>query len=160
MSANTSLLYGHIRRRVLDFDPAGPDAPLRTTLGERLYTLEPPDNASYPFATQRLRFRATGTGDDSRLREQSEIVFMVYGRPRASLSAVERIADIIEESLLHYSTPDIGLMTMRGVVSRETLSAYQSPENREIVQVRLVLSLTWWPTYRSQLATASGAPAP
>jgi hypothetical protein len=51
-------------------------------------------------------------------------------------------------------------LTVRGVVSRETLPAYQTAENREIVQVRLVLSLTWWPTYRSQLAVASGAPAP
>jgi len=160
MSANTSLLYGHLRQRILDFDPSGQDMPLRVTLGARLFTLEPPDNALYPFVTQRLRFRSTGTGDDARLREQSEIVFMIYGRPRASLATVERIADIIEESLLHYNTTAVGPLTIRGVVSRETLPAFQSPENREIVQVRLVLSLTWWPTYRSQLATASGAPAP
>jgi hypothetical protein len=160
MSANTGLLYGHIRQRVLDYDPMGADMPLRVTLGARLYTLEPPDNALFPFATQRLRFRSTGAGDDSRLRERAEIEFMIYGRPRTSLAACERIADIIEESLLHYNTQAIGHLTIRGLVSRETLSAYQSPENREIVQIRTVLSLTFWPTYRSQLAVASGAPAP
>ena len=100
-------------------------------------------------------------GDDARLREASELLVMLYDRPRAKLAALERVADIVEESLLHYNTDTgIGHLTVRGVVSRETLPVYTSPENREIVSVRVVISLTWWPLYRSQLAVASGAPAP
>lgn len=162
MSARTTDLYGALRTRILTFDPGGADGPLSGSgfLGPRLYTLEAPDNATYPLAIARLLSRNTGGGDDARLRERADYEVMIFHRPRAGLLLAERIADIMEEALLYYSTDTFGLMTVRRLVSRGTLPAYQSPENREVVRVRLLWDITWWPQYRSQLANASGAPAP
>lgn len=162
MSDRTTKLYGQIRTRLLTYDPVGSDPALSHTslLNGRLYTLESPDTAAYPFAIQRLQSRRTGPGDDGRLRERGELEVQVFGRPRSALLSVERIADIMEEALYGWSTDADGLLTIRSMVSRETLPAFQSPENREIVRVRVVWSYTWWPLYRTQLATASGAPAP
>jgi hypothetical protein len=162
MSGRTTDLYGALRARILNFDPGGPDGPLsgNAFLGPRLFTLEAPDNATYPFAIARLLSRNTGGGDDARLRERADYEIMVYHRPRTGLVLAERIADIMEEALLHYSTDALGLLSVRRLVSRGTLPAYQSAENREVVRVRLLWDITWWPQYRTQLANASGAPAP
>lgn len=162
MSDRTTKLYGAIRTRLLTYDPLGSEPALShaSLLNGRLYTLEAPDDAVSPFAVQRLQSRRTGPGDDGRLRERGELEMQVFGRPRSALLLIERIADIMEEALHGWNVDTDGLLTIRSMVSRETLPPFQSPENREIVRVRVVWGYTWWPLYRTQLANASGAPAP
>lgn len=155
----TGQLYGGIRTRLLGYDPLGRDS-LNLLLTGGFYTLEAPDKATYPFGIVRLVGRRTGNGDDGRLRERGEIQIQLFGRPRADLDTLETAMDVIEDALYGWSDDVQGLLTVRGLVSRMTMPSYQSPENREIISVRAAWTYTWWPTYRTHLAVASGAPAP
>ncbi len=147
MSATTAL-YGHLRTRLLDFVPTEGNA-LRASVGTRLYTLQAPDNAGLPHGVLRIQSRTTGTVDDGRLGERGEIELQWFARPRSALTAVERFADVCEAALLHYHTDTVGVLTIRRLIARDTLPPNTEPADRELVQLRLVWSYTWWPTYRT-----------
>lgn len=155
----TAILYGAIRTRLLGYDPTG-RAALGQLLTGGLYSIEAPDKASYPFGVLRLMNRRTGPGDDGRLREKGELQVTLYGVPRTSFDTIETAMDVIENALYGWNTDADGTFTIRGMLIRATLPGYQSPENREILSVRATWVYTWWPSYRTHLAVASGAPAP
>jgi hypothetical protein len=155
----TGQLYGAIRNRILTYDPVG-RLHVDQLLTGGLYTLEAPDKATYPFGVIRLTARGTGAGDDGRLRERGRLQIVVYGRPRADLDRLETAMDVIENALYGWSDDVEGLLTIRSLSIRDTAPPYQSPENREIIHVRGVWEYTYWPTYRTHLAVASGDPAP
>jgi hypothetical protein len=155
----TGQLYGAIRNRILTYDPVG-RLHVDQLLTGGLYTLEAPDKATYPFGLIRLQSRRTGQGDDGRLRERGEVHVMLYGRPRADLDRLELVMDVTENALYGWSGDVEGLLSIRALTQRDTLPPYQSPENREIISVRGVWEYTYWPSYRTHLANASGAPAP
>jgi hypothetical protein len=151
---STAALYGALRARVLDYGPA---PTLRTTLTSRLYVLQAPDDAAYPFLEWRLVNRSTGAGDDGRFREVADLEVQCHARPRAALPTAEAIMDRVESALLHYSeeTP-AGLVTVRRMLQRDTLPPFPAPADREVVQIRAVFALTWWAPYRTSAGVASG----
>lgn len=150
----TAALYAALRTRVLDYGAA---PTLRTTLTDRLYVLQAPDDAAYPFLEWRLVNRTTGAGDDGRFRENADLEVQCHARPRSSLAAAEAIMDRVEAALLQWSTATpAGLLTVRRMVQRDTLPPFPDPADREVIQIRAVFALTWWAPYRTDAGVASG----
>lgn len=159
--ARTSRLYGAFRTRLLGYTPTGGQQAISALLTGGVYSVEAPDNATFPFALLRLQNRRTGNGDDGALRERGTLQIIIYGRPRTDFDTIETAMDVMENALYRWNTDTLdGLLTVRTLEQRDTLPPYQSPDNREIISVRGLWNYTCWPSYRTHLAVASGAPAP
>jgi hypothetical protein len=158
--SKTSLLYGALRTRILDFDPMGAGTSLRSRLSGGLHTHSAPDNCPVPYGVMLLEGRRTGSLDDGALEEEGNLRVSLYSRDRSRLAALEDAMDTVEEALLRWSTTDVGWLMVRRLTSRITAPAFPAPANAEIVHIRGVWRYTWWPDYRTQYAVAAGEPAP
>lgn len=154
MSASTEALVGVIRTRLLTFVPST-TTPLTTLLGGRLYYDQAPAAGSvspkYPYATYRLTNRIETDGFGG-MRETGDVEVLFFGRPRGhpttGLWAVERCADVADEALLSWHHTASGLAFSRHRL-RDTLPLPLEGMDRDLVTIRAVFPVAFWPTYRT-----------
>jgi hypothetical protein len=112
-----------------------------------MYVTQAPDLAVFPYGVLR-RINVVSAPEYNNTRENFDFEITIYGRPRSTEQAVEALADIAEQSLLGWreSGPTLGLSFGRSV-RRDTLPPPPDPGDRELVQVRLLISCATWPRY-------------
>lgn len=148
-TASTAALYQAVRSRILIFVPFNGTA-LSTVLGERLWIVQAPDDAAFPYGTMRfINTNALGEYNGDKLVMDLEV--MLYDTPRSHQAALEGYADIADQSLLRWSDASSGLIFTRER-SRYSLPVFPPPADREVCGVRLVYPLSVWPTFITQYA--------
>lgn len=147
MSASTQALLTAVRTRLLSFVPLSGD-PLGTILGGRLYVVQAPADAAYPYGLVRLinRVQTEGYGG---YRETGDVEVLVLARPRSEQWAVEAALDACDMALLDWWDVATGAQWARHRM-RDTLPAAPEPMDREVVQARWVCGYTCWLDYLTQ----------
>lgn len=116
----------------------------------KLYKVQAPDNATYPYGVMRLMNRRT-SGDIAE-REVAELEVMLFGRPRSQQATMEGAADACDEALLpRYVDASSGVVACTGR-TRNTMPVFAEPADREVVQIRLVYTLIVYPQNIAQYA--------
>lgn len=157
-TASTEDLYTQLRNRLLGYVPPAPlDVgwiTLNTRLGGqaagsgRLYKDAPPDDAAYPNGVMRIINRLSLSE-----RERADLEIVLYGRPRSQAVDIEGAADVCDQAMLNYVDSSSGL-TFSRERQRDTLEGPTDAADRELVQVRVVYSLKFYPVYLTQYTTA------
>jgi hypothetical protein len=116
----------------------------------KLYQVRAPDHTPFPYATMRLI--STRTGEHKGLRVQGQLEVLLYGRPWSQLADMEALADLIDEAMLFFRRSNDGLTFAQGS-TRTTLPPAPSPADSEIVTIRLVYNVAYWPKYLTRIST-------
>jgi hypothetical protein len=144
-------MVADLRSRLLTFQPAS-GSTLQTTLGGRLYTVQAPDDPTYPYAVLRLVDRRQTDGYQQ-LRETFEIELTICDRPRSQQWRAEGIADVATQAFFDWDLATSGVMFSRHV-RRVTLPPAPSPMDRELVQVMVFVPVVAWPVMLTQYVTS------
>jgi hypothetical protein len=146
-----------LRSRLLTFTPAT-GSTLATLLGSttsgagsdgKLYLNQAPDNLTGFYGVLRL-IDAPQTGMDGGFLMRCTAELILYGRPRNQQSAVERMADVVQQAWLWYGDTEVnGVLITDRVINRFTIP-YEEPADRELVAVRMLLPFRLAPQYLVQ----------
>lgn len=150
-TTSTQGMMQDLRSRLLTFQPASGDT-LNTSLGGRLYTVQAPDNAEYPYAVIRLVDRRQTDGYGG-LRETFDVELSIVDRPRTQQWRAEGIADVAEQAFRDWDLATSGILFSRHV-RRLTLPPAPSPMDRELVQIVLFVPIVAWPVMLTQYVTS------
>lgn len=137
-TASTQAIYSLLISRFLDWVPAGPVMPhvsLRNgALGSRVWIVQPPDGATFPFVVVRLGQRV-GSGATFGLIEQFTFEVDVWNRPRTltTVTAVQLIADQIQAALIGYRESTAPVV-IRETLMRQTYPVMTSPADRDVIR--------------------------
>lgn len=152
-TASTEAIYTLLINRMLDYVPAGgvlPGTSLRSgALGSRVWIVQPPDNATMPFAVVRFGPRR-GPGDAGGLIEHFTFEIDVWNRPRTlpNVTAVQKIMDQIHASLMGYRESTAPVV-FRETLVRQTYPVMTSPADRDVIREYLSLGGYMVPAYLS-----------
>ena len=149
-TTSTQGMMQDLRTRLLTFEPRTGD-PLSDRL-TALYTVQAPDNVTYPYAVVRLVSRQQTEGYGG-LRESFEVELSIFDRPRAQQWRAEGIADVATEAFLRWDIGSSGLMFSRHV-RRVTMPPAPSPMDRELVHLVLFVPVVAWPVMLTQYVTS------
>ena len=150
-TSTTQGMIGDLRSRLLNFTPRS-GATLQASLGGRLYTVQAPDDVTYPYAVLRLVSRAQTEGYGG-LRESFEVELQIFDRPRGQQWRAEGIADVATQAFLRWDIGTSGLMFSRHV-RRVVMPPAPSPMDRELVQITLFVPVVAWPVMLTQYVTS------
>lgn len=160
MSTTSTLgVLNIIRSRLLTFVPAS-GSTLAVLLGStasgagsdgKLYLNQAPDDVTGFWAVLRL-IDAPPLGFDGGFLLKATCELILYGRPRSQQSAVERMADRVQEAWLNWSyTETGGHVSALDIASRISVP-YAEPADRELVAIRLLLPFRCAPQFLTQYA--------
>lgn len=149
-TTSTQAMVADLRSRLLNFTPRS-GSTLNTSLGGRLYTVQAPDNAEYPYAVVRLVDRRQTDGYGG-LRETFELELSIFDRPRVQQWRAEGIADVAEQAFLGWSLATSGVLFSRHV-RRVTMPPAPSPMDRELVHIVVYVPIVAWPVMLTQYVT-------
>lgn len=148
-----------IRTRLLSFAPAT-GSTLATQLGStasgagsdgKLYLNQAPDNITGFWGVLRL-INAPQEGMDGGLMLRCEAELILYAQGRTNQSAVERMADTVEQAWLWYGYAEVNGTIIAGKITNRFPIPYQPPADRELVAIRLVLPFRTTPQFLVQYA--------
>lgn len=151
MSTSTRALLTALRDQLLGFTPQTGTG-LGDFLGDRLYIIQAPDDAVYPYGLLRLinRIETPGFGG---YRETGDVELMLLHRGRGYQWDMEDALDGVDQAMLNWwAVTDGGQWT--GPRVRDMLPAAPEPMDRELVQGRWVCGYRSWLTYLTQYLDA------
>lgn len=119
---------------------------LAQTLGTRLYIVDVPSDATFPYGVMRLQNRRSG-GWQLTMREEAELEVLFYARPFSALSAIEIAADLADGAMYLYQDRSGGGIVSCNRHRRDSIERFTDPADRELAIVRSVYSLILWPEY-------------
>jgi hypothetical protein len=151
MSDSTQALTTAARTRLLSFAPLS-GATLDTRLGGRLYIVQAPADAVYPYGVLRLMNRMQSEGYQN-VRETGDLELLLLHRGRAHQWEVEEALDVADQAMLGWWDTATGARWARHRV-RDMLPAAPDPMDRELVVGRWVMGFTHWPHYLTQYLDA------
>jgi hypothetical protein len=151
-TTSTQGMMQDLRSRLLTFQPRTGDR-LEQSIGDRLYT-KAPDNVIYPYAVVRLMDRQQTVGDQG-FRTRGEIEVQIFDRPRSQQWRAEAIADVVQESFLHWDLKTSGLMFAQHSRRVGPLPPAPAPMDRELVQIAVYVPIVAWPVMFTQYFTSS-----
>jgi hypothetical protein len=159
---STSSLVGVlqiIRTRLLSFTPTG-GTTLAVQLGStasgagsdgKLYLNQAPDDVTGFWGVLRL-INAPQEGMDGGLMLRCEAELILYGQGRRYQSQVERMADTVEQAWLWYGYAEVNGTIIAGKITNRFPIPFQTPADRELVAIRLVLPFRTTPQFLVQYA--------
>jgi len=157
-TATTLAVLREIRSHLLTFTPQS-GSTLAVLLGStstgsgsdgKIFISQAPDNIEGFWAILRLiDYPQQGFDGGFLIRGQAELI--LYGRGRAQMAAVERMADLVTEAWLRWATNASGHISATAIQNRFAIP-YEEPADRELVAVRLVLPFRCIPSFLLQYA--------
>lgn len=113
----------------------------------RVYISQAPDAAVFPYIVFR-KINGTSAPEYQNARENFEIEFMIFGRPRSMEQAVEALGDTVLAAMLTWTESGATLgLTFAQSYQRDSLPPPPDPGDRELVQVRIAFQCATWPRY-------------
>lgn len=118
-----------------------------TLTGSKVYVSQAPDNTTGLYVVVRI-INGQTDAQFNNLKENFDIECMCFGRPRSAQQSVESLGTVVKQALLSWRDSSLtdGL-TFGQTAQRDVLPPNPDPADRELVQVRVVVSCTTWPTY-------------
>lgn len=149
-TVSTDALYVLLRNRLLNTpDPDGQT--LAAALSGRLWRIAAPDTATYPYGLMTLKSPQLVPDSDG-LKMTADLEVLFFGRPRSSQAEIEALGDRAVAVLMTYRDTSSGLVYVASATS-ESLPEFPAPADANIVQVRVLAKLHYWPVFLSRLAS-------
>ena len=150
-TASWTDIYKAVRTRLLTFAPKT-GSTVGTLLGNRLYILQGPDTAVFPYGIMRIQ-SGFQSGQYKGERLAGELEIMLFARPRSQQQALNLVADTCDQAFLRYHDGSSAGLIFSRERMRNDLPAYGAEVDREVVQIQLLYQLVVWPTYLTQYAS-------
>jgi hypothetical protein len=148
-TVSTAALYATIRNRILTQPDVSDGVTMASIVDDRLYHVTAPDNAASPYGVFTLK---SPQDSDAGIRVVSTLEIMWFGRPRRSQADIEALGDRTLGVLKGWADASSGMLFI-GNATSESLPAFRAPADRELVQVRVVATLTAYPVFLTRLST-------
>ena len=148
-TSDTKGIVTLIRNRLLAFTPTT-GSTLATSLGSRLYVVQAPDTAVFPYGV--LTCTRMGTQGFSGYRESWQAELQLFASPRSAQWTLEGIADVADQAMLQWEDRTSGV-AFAGYRSRWTLPPFPDAADREIVRIRCLYDVAVWPSLFTQYVT-------
>ena len=149
-TVSTDALYVLLRDQLLN--TADPDGnTLAAALSNRLWRIAAPDTGTYPYGLMTIKSPQM-VPDTNGLKMTADLELLFFGRPRAQQPAIEALGDRAVAVLMQYRDTSSGLVYVASAVS-ESLPEFPAPADANIVQVRVLAKLHYWPVFLSRLAS-------
>lgn len=146
----TGNLYQQLRTRMLTFAPLTGSS-VSSSLGERMYVVQAPDDATFPYGVMRIMNSQTNVNDGLGDRMEFDLEVMLYARPRSQQFTLEAVADVIQSSFLRYrNAPTDGGFIFSRQSQRDTIPMLTEPVDREVCTIMIRTHFQAWPAYLTQ----------
>lgn len=149
---STKAIYATIEERLLTFAPLVGDT-LATLLGGRLYTLQPPDDAAFPYAVVRLVNRSSSPQHRA-VRETPDVELTFWHRE--DVWALETIADTADQAMLGYRDMSAGVVFAQHR-HRNPIPPGGAETDRTVIGILCRYPIVVWPTLLTRYIGASAA---